>query len=406
MARIRFVDRTGESQLLESLEGERLCDLLTRNSIPPASVVITEDGDATHDLVVPNSGRTYEVRLIEGYNLAAIRDLYDRLRPSSLSSADYVKQRLTPASDGSLTAEAIPMSAGEVADLVESTVLETCEEFALLEPDSRVLVGLSGGVDSTSLLLALASLRERWPALEIVAVTFEDFDMLSGSPTLAQAEKTASRASVEHVVAPSGLASEVFNLNLPLHEAMQALMTTPQRHQVMYIDSHTTRRVLEVVAADRGIDRIALGLHTTDLVAGLLNGFMTGYPSGPLPMRPIGDLNFIYPLALVAKRELHTYFSERTGRVANHASPNEWELDPLDRNFYYYVADQLQSVWPGMELMLLAANEHSSRSGAVLGYGECVNCEGTYAHLPMTSVTSEHCDVCRIFGDHGFLEES
>jgi tRNA(Ile)-lysidine synthase TilS/MesJ len=184
---------------------------------------------------------------------------------------------------------------------------------------------------------------------------------------------------------------------------LPALMDTPDAQHTMYVDSHTTRRALEIVAEQRGIACVALGLHTSDLVAGLLNGFMTGYPSGSLPKRACGELTFIYPLAFLQKKELHLYYSEKTGGFAGHARPNTWEHDPADRNFYYYLADVLQDEWPGLELMLLTAQERASRIAGPMPWSQCANCGSAYPQIPLTSVVGDECDVCRVLRRAGFL---
>jgi hypothetical protein len=404
VAEVVFLDRTGRRDLLAAEPGERLEEVLRRNDIPPASALALREGEPVSDATRVEDGESYEVSLIEGYDIASIRHAYERLRELSdgLPSA-YTKRRLTLGRDGSIEVEASELDLEAVIDYVEETILETCESFELLGNGSRVLVGLSGGVDSGSLLLGLSSLRQRWPALEIVAVTFEDFDM-DTSPTFAQAAEIAELAKAEHVVAPADLADEIFHLNRPLRDVLPALMETPSAHHAMYVDSHTTRRVLEVVAEQRGIDRIALGLHASDLVAGLLNGFMTGYPSGSLPARTIRELTFVYPLAFLAKRELHLYFLQRVGRLARHTTPNPWEHAPLDRNFYYYLADQLQSNWPSLETLLLVAQRRSSSNEGILRYGSCANCGSAFMQMPLAAAATDECDVCRVLRDAGFID--
>lgn len=401
-AHVTFIDRTGRSESLDAVAGERLEHVLLRHRIPPASILAF---DATTkqpvaDATVLEKDDILEVVQIEGYDINAIRAALAEMADGARDS--YLKRRLTLGRDGSLKTETSQLGLAGVAMHVESTVRETCDAFNLLE-SGRVLVGLSGGVDSGGLLLALTAARKSYPDLEITAVTFEDFDMPASS-TFAQAKSVAAEAGVEHIVVPSSRADEIFNLRFPLRDALPLLMDTPFAHQTMYVDSHTTRRVLEVVAEERGIDRIALGLHVTDLVAGLLNGFMTGYPSGSLPARTIADITFIYPLAFVPKRELHLYFLHQMRRLAQHTVPNAWEHNPLDRNFYYYLADTLQTYWPGMEMMLVAAQDRAARNQGVLVYGRCENCGGAYLQMPFTATASDRCDVCLIFEQLGFLQ--
>jgi tRNA(Ile)-lysidine synthase TilS/MesJ len=391
---VTFVDRVGRSESLRAAVGERLEDVLLRHRIPPASVLAFDSQrQPVTDSMILMAGDRLEVVLIEGYDVNSIRSSLREL--SEDARGGYVKRRLTLDRRGGLNTQTFRLDLPSVASHVEQTVAETCTAFDLVD-SGRVLVGLSGGVDSGGLVLALAAIREQVPDLEITAVTFEDFDMAT-SPTLGQAKSVAEQAGVEHLLVPASRADEIFNLKIPLREALPLLMQTQHAHHAMYVDSHTTRRVLEVVAEERGIDRIALGLHVTDLVAGLLNGFMTGYPSGSLPARTIADMTFIYPLAFVPKRELHLYFLHRMQRLAQHTIPNQWEHNPLDRNFYYYLADTLQTYWPGMEIMLVAAQERAARNQGILVYGSCSNCGGAYLQMPLTAAATDQCDVCRIF---------
>jgi tRNA(Ile)-lysidine synthase TilS/MesJ len=266
------------------------------------------------------------------------------------------------------------------------------------------LVALSGGVDSSSLLLALTSAAKRLPEFRLVAVTFEDFDSRTSS-TFVHANDLAKRLGVEHHLAPASLAQEVFHLNMPLREVLPLLMKTPAAHHTMYVDHHTTRRVLEVMADRLSLNRIALGLHTTDLVAGLLNGVMSGYNIASLPLRTVGSTTYIYPLAFITKRELHLYHLSKTGKLAQHSHPNPWEMNPSDRNFYYYLADSLQSDWPGLEVLMFTAHQWRLRRQAPLSYVECRNCGAALLEQPFTKLTNGECDVCAILRTQGFIRE-
>lgn len=402
MPSIAFTDRSGHTEVLVGTEHESIATVLRRNRIPTASVIVFSDGRPISENALLAAGAEYEAEQIEGFDLAAIREKYSQLEAPVEPETAYVKRRLILSRSGAMRAETAGESVDSVLDYVERTVYETCERFQLLDRDSRVVVGLSGGVDSGALLLSLAELRRQLPGLEIVAVTFEDFDMKT-SPTYEQARRVAELAQVEHVVAPAELADTLFNLNRPLNAVLPALMDTPDAHHAMYVDSHTTRRALEVVAEERDIACIAFGLHTSDLVAGLLNGFMTGYPSGSLPKRASGELTFIYPLAFLQKKELHLYYFEKTGGFARHTQPNPWEHYPVDRNFYYYLADALQDEWPGLELMLVTAQERASRMAGPMPWGECANCGSAYPQIPLTSILADECDVCRVLRRAGFL---
>ena len=260
-------------------------------------------------------------------------------------------------------------------------------------------------------VLTLVLLRLLFPgknqpsAIQLVAVTFEDYDS-SNSPTYTHASNLARQLDIDHHIAPATLAEEVFHLNKPLRKIFPELMKTSYAHQVMYADHHTTRRTLEVFAKQNGFNKIALGLHTTDLVAGLLNGWMTGYNIADIPLRKIGDSTYVYPLAFITKRELHLYHFYRTGQLVRHSNVNAWERNPLDRNFYYYIADQLQSLWPGLEMILFSAHNLRIRGSTPIRYEYCTNCGAALVHQPFTVIESAECDVCSIFRKAGYIKES
>jgi tRNA(Ile)-lysidine synthase TilS/MesJ/sulfur carrier protein ThiS len=400
-----FVDRLNKLSLLEVSAGERVESLLLRNQIPPASVLVVCDGEPVPDSHIIDPSRVYVASLIEGYDIATIRDAYQTLlnEPAS-EDTSYVKKRLHLTRTGQIEIETASLSLAETALHVEDTIVDTCREFGLLNDGDSLLVALSGGVDSSSLLLALASAAKRLPKFRLVAVTFEDFDS-SKSSTFAHAASLAKSLEVEHHLAPASLAQEIFHLRMPLKEVLPLLMKTSASHQTMYIDHHTTRRVLEVVAEKLDLNRIALGLHTTDLVAGLLNAFMSGYNMASLPLREVDTTTYIFPLAFVTKRELHLYHLFRTGNLAQHSQPNPWEMYPTDRNFYYYLADNLQSYWPGLEVLMFTAHQWRLRRQRPLSYIRCRNCGSALLEQPFTNLSGGECDVCAILRAQGFLTE-
>lgn len=397
-----FVDRLGNREILHPAVCEQVEQLLLRSRIPPASVIVLREETPVPDSHVIDPNSSYVASLIEGYDIAAIRDALGRLSADGAPDPTvYIKKRLSMGKTGTLETEAVRFSLEDMAGLVENTIIDTCSEFQLIREGDGVLTGLSGGVDSSSLLLALASAR-KLPKFRLVAITFEDFDS-DRSPAFQHARELAAELGVEHHLAPASLAQEIFHLDRPLREILPALMRTRSAHHVMYLDHHTTRRVLEVMAERLSLNRIALGLHTTDLVAGLLNGMMTGYNVANLPLRTVGSTTYIYPLAFVQKRELHLYHLQKTAALARHSHPNAWEMQPKDRNYYYYLADHLQSCWPGLEIMMFSAHQWRLRRQQPAAYVTCRNCGSALLEQPFTRLTNGECDACVLLRSEGFI---
>jgi hypothetical protein len=175
-----FTTRLGRSTGLTAWPGEFVAHVLERNHIPSASVLVTRDGlpvpvPDSHTLV---TGSIYLASLIEGYDIDAMRRLYQV--DDAPAEAAYVKRRLSFDVRGRLRMEQTPLALPDVVRLVEDTVRDTVSEHRLIPRGGRVVIGLSGGVDSSALLIALASLRAERSDFDIVAVTFEDYGPAAG----------------------------------------------------------------------------------------------------------------------------------------------------------------------------------------------------------------------------------
>lgn len=399
-----LVDRLLNATNLVARPGDTIAQVLTENFVPPLSVTVTSaDGAPLADAERVQDGRSYRARLIEGYDLGTVRRLYSEY-PDTSGHA-YLKRRLVFSEDGHLDLEQTPLTLPDLARLVEDTVGQTLQRFRLIGEDDTVVLGLSGGVDSGSLMLALGALRERGVPIRLIAATFQDFDS-TYSDTFDRAHALTERFGVRHELIPEDIVQAVFHLNRPLREVLPALMDTEDSHQTMYVDHHTTRRTLEVFAAEQGARTIALGLHTTDLLAGLVNAQATGYRLGSLPLRPVGDFSYIFPLAFVPKKELDLYYLYATGKIPAQSPPNPWEFNPLDRNFYYYFADFMQSFWPGVEHWMFTSPAITSdqQSRPKKEFAICGNCQGALDPQGREWAVGSFCDVCSILARYDYIE--
>lgn len=395
-----FQNRMGKTRELKYYSGESIESVLLRNKIPITSVISTVDEKPISEYAVIDNEKDYIIRLIEGYDIDAIID--DVFQKENVDSA-YVKNRVLFDVDGSLITEHVAMNIDEVAEMVESNIEFAITNYGLIASGETVLVGLSGGVDSSSLLIALSNLSHKL-GFKVVAATFKDFDSLS-SPTFTNAQKLANSLGIDHRLIDSELIEKVFKLNRPLKEVLPLMMETEYRYFTMYADHHTTRRALEVYADEINVDKIILGLHTSDLIAGLLNSYTMGYQMADIFSRKVGKYTYIYPLMFVPKKELHMYYYHYQKKYAVHSYPNMWELNPKDRNYYYYLADQLQYLFPGMENYVFEANTWQLRRQKGLEFTKCCNCGASILQQDSAPVNDDMCDVCRIFKTLGYMED-
>lgn len=396
---IIFQDRMGNRRQLAYYHGETLENVLTRHHIPVSSVISTVEDEPVAESVLIRDERDYTVKLIEGYDIGTI---ISSVFPEEHVEANYVKNRVVFDLDGSLITEHVPMTCGEVVEMVEDNIRFAIQNYQLIEKGEKVLVGLSGGVDSSSLLIALTKLSKEM-GFTVIAATFEDFDSLS-SPTFTNAKNLAASLGVEHKLIPSDTIEKAFHLNKPLRLILPEMMGTEYNPYAMYTDHHTTRRALELFSDEIGADKIILGLHTTDLVAGLLNAYTTGYQMANMFKREVGRYTYIYPLMFVPKKELHIYFYYYKQKYAVHSYPNAWEINPKDRNYYYYLADQLQTIFPGLENYLFEAHSWQLKRQKGLHFTQCKNCGSHILQQEYVPVNDGCCDVCNILMDLGYIE--
>jgi uncharacterized protein (TIGR00269 family) len=81
---------------------------------------------------------------------------------------------------------------------VEGRVATTIREENQVKPGDRIAVGLSGGKDSTALLVVLSRLLPAWPGADLVAITIDEGIAGYRADTIQAAESLTGRLGVDH----------------------------------------------------------------------------------------------------------------------------------------------------------------------------------------------------------------
>jgi len=175
-------------------------------------------------------------------------------------------------------------------------------DFGMIRPDDRVLIALSGGKDSLTLLHTLLHLQRRAPLRFSLGAATVDPGIDGFDPSFLKAYVTA--------------------LGVPLYYRQEKIVERALRN--MRGDSFCAycarmrRGVLYDVARKEGYNVLALGHHLDDLAESFLMSAFFGGRLGTMKAHyrnDAGDLRIIRPLIYVRERQTRD-FAERQGLPA------------------------------------------------------------------------------------------
>ena len=215
-------------------------------------------------------------------------------------------------------------------------------DFGLVDDGDRILVALSGGKDSWTLLTMLELLRRRAPVeFSLIAVTVHP-----GFPGFRTEgiEEYLRQSGFEHRVVPA-----------PIHDLM--LKKLEPDDVPCSLCSRIRRGVLYTQAHELGCTKIALGHHADDFIETLLlNQFYNGTIKAMSPLLAADDGKnvVIRPLFYVPEQEIIAYASEAGFPVTCCACPSCGDPDQK-RVRVKALLEGLESEHRGIKASLLAA---------------------------------------------------
>jgi len=215
-------------------------------------------------------------------------------------------------------------------------------DFGLIQDRDRILVALSGGKDSWTLLEVLERLRQRAPIdFSLVAVTVHP-----GFPGF-------RTDGIEAFLSERGYEYRV--VHAPVHQLMLDKLSDDETPCALC--SRIKRGVLYTQAIELGCTKIALGHHRDDFIETLLlNQFYNGKIKAMAPLLHADDgrNTVIRPLVYVPEHDIVRYASEAGFPIACCACPACGDPDQK-RVQMKELLNALEEAHPGIKASLLAA---------------------------------------------------
>ena len=151
------------------------------------------------------------------------------------------------------------------ADLKER-IKKTISDHTMINPGDRIAVALSGGKDSTALLLLLTDIVPAYDGVTLVAVTIDEGISGYRSDTIRSAEKIAQETGVEHIITSfSGLFGK------DLDEILKG-----REERACSICGILRRKALASAAQSAGAIKLATGHNLNDEAQSVLMNTMRG----------------------------------------------------------------------------------------------------------------------------------
>jgi tRNA 2-thiocytidine biosynthesis protein TtcA len=199
-----------------------------------------------------------------------------------------------PAADAALEREATKLE----KRLLRQTS-QAITDFGLIEPGDKVMVCVSGGKDSYSLLDILLNLQQRAPInFSIVAVNLDQKQ--PGFPA---------------EVLPAYLKSRGVDFHIENQDTYSVVKRViPEGDTMCSLCSRLRRGILYRVAGELGANKIALGHHRDDILQTLLLNMFFGGKMKSMPPKLVSDDGkhvVIRPLAYVAEKDTARWAAHR-----------------------------------------------------------------------------------------------
>ena len=181
---------------------------------------------------------------------------------------------------------------------IRSLAGKAIHRYGMIQDGDRILVGVSGGKDSLTLLTLLSERAKRVPIHYELLAVHVDLGFQSGGADMLKEFFEAKK--LPYYIETTQIA---------------ALATGPDnRENPCFLCSWERRKRIFTLAKRFGYNKVAFGHHMDDIIESiLLNIFYSAEISTMLPIQPMfkGKITIIRPLALLEERKIERFAKER-----------------------------------------------------------------------------------------------
>ncbi|WP_042706432.1 TIGR00269 family protein [Methanomicrobium mobile] len=183
----------------------------------------------------------------------------------------------------------------------EERVFKAIDAAEMIREGDRVLVGLSGGKDSTALILILSEYVKTRPDVKLIAVTIDEGIAEYREDTIKAAERLVEHTGVEHGIISF---TELFGDTLDR-------LVADRKNLACSICGVLRRRSLTEAARRFDADSIATGHNLDDEAQSVLMNMLRGDKPSLIQDSSLGYTGYfvprIKPLAVLSEKEIVTY---------------------------------------------------------------------------------------------------
>jgi uncharacterized protein (TIGR00269 family) len=264
-------------------------------------------------------------------------------------------------------------------------VKNAIEAEGLIKSGDRIALGLSGGKDSTLLLILLHRIVSSWDGVQLVAITVDEGIAGYREETVAAAVELTSRLGVEHRIVSF---SDLFGADLDV-------LLSDREAEACTVCGVLRRRALAIAAAEVGATQIATGHNLDDEAQSVLMNVLRGDLPKLILDTSEGLFNCfiprIKPLSVLSEKEITTYLLVSGAYTDLPECP--YAGGALRGEVREMLAD-LEFRYPGTRLRLIRSRDQVRNL-----LGEDVS-QGVLRRCRICGEVSsgEVCSVCRVLG--------